>query len=470
MPDSFSPPGNVGDFTDQQRVGWSELIDHWVSAKIASLTDDNGEPVAFFNERLTPVPPDAAEAAIDWDAFPLTLKLGYDTDGARQESGRLLSVAGSYGLQKLYENVDGTPQPIDLFYRNQDEYCEWRPTVDATTGEMTRISFTSEGPEYWEYIASGSDAFRETDNDGNETWSASTPAAADPSMLLDLYRQFAGPQVEVDDLFHRNDIVAQDRGRWVRVFAKGTYNPYNKWNTTDGVVHMTHPANLLQAEIDLAGTATVPRHDAHGEPITGTTQFVCCSGFGSATRSSDPTIGATVNSLVRQHLSVAMRDPVGVYMKTINYGAFEGPNGEDGTAYWRIVRGQEGTILRAELSVPDGVAYPLSAVRVAGEPLRSGAQVAEQIRMSLYGKAHDFGQGLPPTRSCVTHCCTSQVNRNLLQVIDGTTSCDTLNTPGETWKESFPDLTPAAIQSLADVGVGDIESLPRRPARRGRMV
>ncbi len=98
-------------------------------------------------------PPDATEGAIDWDAFPLTLKVGYDTDGARQESGRLKSVAGSYGLQKLYENVDGPPRPIELSYRNQDE-LGMAPYRRRTTGEVARITFTSEGPEYWGFIAS----------------------------------------------------------------------------------------------------------------------------------------------------------------------------------------------------------------------------------------------------------------------------------------------------------------------------
>ena len=32
---------------------------------------------------------------------------------------------------------------------------------------------------------------------------------------------------------------------------KGTYNPYNRWNTTDGIMHLTHPANTLSAEIKL---------------------------------------------------------------------------------------------------------------------------------------------------------------------------------------------------------------------------
>jgi hypothetical protein len=392
--------------------------------------------------------------------------MAYDTDRARQESERLASVAGGYGLDQRYESVGGRARPIELSYRNQDEYCEWRATVDPASGHLARIDFTSEGPEYWVFMASGTDAFRETDDQGNDAWAATSPVAGDPAMVVDLYRRFVGPQVEPADLVFANDIVARTADGWVQVFAAGAYNPYNRWNTTDGLVHLTHPANSLRAEVDLAGTATVLRTDSHGQPVTGSTQFVCCSGFGSATRSSDPTIGATVNSLVRQSLSVTLRDPIGIYMKTINYGAFEGPNGEDGSAYWRVLRGTDGMILRAELSVPEGATYPLSEVLVAGEPLRSGAQVAEQVHMSLYGRAFDFGQGLPSPRPCVTHCCTSQVNRNLLQVLDMGTGCETLNDQAGSWEESFPELGSAAVRELASLIPGDLRPLPRRQTRR----
>ena len=35
----------------------------------------------------------------------------------------------------------------------QDEYCEWSVTRDPVTHKITRVTFTSEGPEYWETLA-----------------------------------------------------------------------------------------------------------------------------------------------------------------------------------------------------------------------------------------------------------------------------------------------------------------------------
>ena len=34
----------------------------------------------------------------------------------------------------------------------QDEYCEWSVTRNAA-GKITKVMFTSEGPEYWKYLA-----------------------------------------------------------------------------------------------------------------------------------------------------------------------------------------------------------------------------------------------------------------------------------------------------------------------------
>jgi hypothetical protein len=38
------------------------------------------------------------------------------------------------------------------------------------------------------------------------------------------------------------------------------YNPYNKWNTDNGIMHLNCPPNSLSAEINLAAFATVVSH------------------------------------------------------------------------------------------------------------------------------------------------------------------------------------------------------------------
>ncbi len=83
------------------------------------------------------------------------------------------------------------------------------------------------------------------------------------------------------------------------MFAKGAYNPYNKWNTTDGVVHLTHPANSLRAEINLAGDGTVLRTDSHGQPVTGAAGVAGGTPTGVGTPSGVPTGGGREPRVIR---------------------------------------------------------------------------------------------------------------------------------------------------------------------------
>ena len=87
----------------------------------------------------------------------------------------------------------------------QDEYCEWSVTRDPITRKITRVTFTCEGPEYWEVLA-----------------------ALNPDKVLDLYREFVSPTVKREDLFEN-----------------GQYNPLNRFNnsTTYGAMHLIQPAN-----------------------------------------------------------------------------------------------------------------------------------------------------------------------------------------------------------------------------------
>lgn len=70
------------------------------------------------------------------------------------------------------------------------------------------------------------------------------------------------------------------------------------------------------------------------------TQLICCAGYGGVNRSSDPTIGGLVNELVQFGLKVTLRDPIGLYIKGIDLSGFGGPNGEDCSDCWYVIRGR----------------------------------------------------------------------------------------------------------------------------------
>ena len=114
----------------------------------------------------------------------------------------------------------------DLHYRPQDEYCEWRVTRDADGG-IRRVTFSSEPPEYWQ--AMHGDALPNLD--GIPTY----PTVGDADLLVELYREYVSPEVVYDDLICAEDLVDYADPAAPRVvYGKGTYNPYNRWNTVDG--------------------------------------------------------------------------------------------------------------------------------------------------------------------------------------------------------------------------------------------
>jgi len=135
-----------------------------------------------------------------------------------------------------------------------------------------RVTFTCEGPEYWQFLAGGTRAFFDDDE----------PQAGivdgDIELVAELYAEHVDPAVQVEDLVWPFDVAAfdPDSNAWYLFASAGTYNPFNRWNTTHGAMHLTHPANTLGAEINLAARAAVLRAGADGEPITDQEALVCC--------------------------------------------------------------------------------------------------------------------------------------------------------------------------------------------------
>src|SRR5205823_2576502 len=73
---------------------------------------------------------------IRWRGFPLLLRERHDGD-----------------LEESYKEADQLPPYPAGGERPQDEYLEWFVTRSA--GKITRVTFTCEGPEYWQALAHG---------------------------------------------------------------------------------------------------------------------------------------------------------------------------------------------------------------------------------------------------------------------------------------------------------------------------
>ena len=87
-----------------------------------------GPRLQFFNPATVAAGPDATSKDITWPAFPRIIELQ------------------AAGDKQRWRAADGSRDV-------QDEYCEWSVTRDPATDKITKITFTSEGPEYWQFLA-----------------------------------------------------------------------------------------------------------------------------------------------------------------------------------------------------------------------------------------------------------------------------------------------------------------------------
>jgi hypothetical protein len=366
----YHTPGYLSDFSQKLLDEWDTVVSAWFDASISS---EGVTPLAFVNQARTPLP-GAIEQSVVWNALPGSLVNRY---------GRLQALALAdypYPLTRANEQdapaaFDPTGPLADCWYRAQDEYCEWRARRDES-GNILDVTFTSEPPEYWQALHG------DTLTAGNSEY----PMSGDPQAVLTLYRQYVSEDVQLEDLQFPVDVTDGDGNV---LFSKGQYNPFNRWNTVDGIMHLSHPANYLQAEIQLGSDASVV-YGREGRRITDPLDLICAAAYGGTNRTSDPTIGASVQSLAALGFQLSLRDPVGLYMHHLNLAPFSTPDGKPLTEdYFRVIRGDasQHLIERAVFAVPEGAGFTVSDLLVGGEPIRFGAQVAEYMTVHLVALA-----------------------------------------------------------------------------------
>lgn len=176
---------------------------------------------------------------------------------------------------------------------------------------MTRIDFTSEPPEYWEFL-------------GEE----------DLSVAATVYGELVGADVREEDIVFPRDVQCPrffvdsmgaryvehvrlaDQGiRRPERFTAGQYNPNNRWNTESGIVHLVQRNNTLFAETTLAANAT-RRFAVRPDLETQVDRFTltAAGGFGGVNRNSDPSIGSFVNDLALDGHRVMVSNPLGLFI------------------------------------------------------------------------------------------------------------------------------------------------------------
>jgi hypothetical protein len=243
----------------------------------------------------------------------------------------------------------------------QDEYCEWG--VEKSGGKITRVTFTTEAPEYYEFLA-----------------------RHDRDRLLALYRELVGPQVAMSDLT-----------------VGGSYRPVNRWNPPEPAkgraVHLTQENNTLGAAIALVAAATVQR-ERDGVPVTTKEALAGCSGLGNPFRNSDPQIAAVVNGAAGTGASITLQDPIGLYLDRLVTTGMTTPDGAKPAAFWKIERGTPEHAVRASFAVPKQRGYAVGDIRIGGRPIRFGAQIADRVRVRITAIVKP-GNARPRRRPCL---------------------------------------------------------------------
>jgi hypothetical protein len=334
---SITPPGRLDELSADGIQKWTEYvfgeIEKAMRGPEGNAKDKTDAPRAqFFNPLKTEIGEDAKEKPIFWTAFPKV---------QRQNATDIMR----------WEAADATRH-------RQDEYCEWAVKRNGAR-KITRVTFTSEVPEYWEKLAE--------DN---------------PAKVLALYRDLVGPQVQPGEIFSG---------------PNGTYNRENIWNSdsengpVNGPVHLIQDTNNLHAAVELAAAATNVRV-IDGVPKTSEPELIKCGGFGIEARHSDPHIGAEINELARQKADVTLADPPGLYINDFTPAGWKTPDGTPAKTFWRYTRGEKDRRLRGIYEVPDEKGYTVGDIKILGEPIDTGAQIADFVSIKVIGLACRFGQ------------------------------------------------------------------------------
>lgn len=298
----------------------SVFYEHWHRFIADSLNTSAGTGTAlgeFYDASEKDVQV-AAERSLVWMAFPRQVLV--DRRGDRQAA---------------FSFADSDPANRDP----QNEYCEWRVVRNAA-GKITKVVFVTESPEYWEKL-----------------W------ADEPATVVRLYQTLVSPAVVEADL---------------RVAGpSGAYNKFNRWNTTDGIVHLIQSINTLGAAIGLA----------QGSINTGTARDNYETVPPGLRTSVDPRVKFDIGALARKPLSITLREPIGLYITGYDDTGWTKPDGSPVDNYWKIVRGSPGQILRLEYRVPPGSGFVVGDIRIGGRPIEWGGQVAEHVTVMIAGIA-----------------------------------------------------------------------------------
>ncbi|MFT3909321.1 MAG: hypothetical protein QM737_07855 [Ferruginibacter sp.] len=391
---------NLNTFTQQGMTGGP-----WNTTNASPITN-------YFNPLATPIPEGTPTVAIQWTVFPNRVNYYCGNAGISQQNIYSLADTGyetdkQTSFPQITNPCTQAASPYGPYGPRgwQDEYCEWSITYDDD-GNITRIDFTCESPEYW-----------------NSLW------MIDPQQVLQIYQDTLGkPQIQLSDLYltdaNNNPIIDPSTGNPI-------YNPLNKWNcgtlstaTQGGAMHLTSTPNTIQTDICLANAATILRTSGNSDPNA----LLCCAQYGQPMRNSDPHIGQSVNKDVATGLTISLCNPPGLYMLLPDFSKYTFPAGTTSSDYYTIVRGNEtltdqygnqlpgNFILHAVFQAPPGFTIQQVLINKNGQdfPITWAGQIAETINNQIV--AYGITAPAPTPMACVGNPTSQNTFANPLQL------------------------------------------------------
>jgi hypothetical protein len=445
---THTPPAGIKDFDrGQNPASLYSAWDQWLSQQMSATADFP----AWYESTHPPAGGNPATKAPPWQGLPRTAYILNGNDVLAAAKAVEDPVEFGSGVDALMVSqppfIDASGQKASgLKYRPQDEYLEWVTKKDSD-GVVREIWFTCEGPEYWNLIAQ-----------------------QDRDLLVTLYAEILGvPKSAIDagKLFFGQTLTHSEpfAGGMQLTFQAGQYNPYNEYNIS-GAVHLTQGANTLGAEIALAMSGSL----IYGNPPKTTDpDLICCAAYGEPNRFSDPTIGKEVNDLARAKYFVTLRDPVGLYIASINVANFTDWNGNAipnlATYFTPVRKSDDGSlILRAIFKVPDGVMKSGTQARVGdlnylGQPITTGGQVAYAITMHLFAQAL-AGAPQQGSQSCKGHPCNDPAHPGYILLTDINQPC------GSATGQPLHTLLASVQPKRQPPTSGPLRHLAARPSRK----
>lgn len=204
-PTVHPPPAGIDDFArrpdtaEAMAQGWDAIVNDWLDGA-AGYYGDETNPSLFYNAQRDETPGAGATDDAVWDAFPLAITKWFaGDDDPERTRWRAADTPRAYP-GRYRRVVDGRlGEPIDLTHRQQDEYCEWFAVRDGEA--IRRITFTSEAPEYWMYLAHGTPEFLPQGHPDHDRF------AGDMSLVEELYQEHVDPSATVQDLTWPYDVA-----------------------------------------------------------------------------------------------------------------------------------------------------------------------------------------------------------------------------------------------------------------------